>query len=235
MPKPKRNLQEVVTVASPELPYSEKLYVGVDQSLVCTSVAFLQRGVLVIHRIRPTCVGAKRLVEIHDKFAILLADKEFTGLAIEGYSMNSKGLLFQLGELGGVLRLVIWRKQSLAIQVPPLSLKKFITGHGIASKTQMIAALSERFNVDIEDDNDADAASLAMAALWYYENPVHPVPSYREGLHLSCSQICGVNPNVIPATELLKDMDRKERLGTFEKRKRGGKEKPKVTRRQIAK
>lgn len=48
---------------------------------------------------------------------------------------------------------------------PPSELKKFTTGKGNANKEAMTAAVKSRWNVDVEDDNEADAVALYFMAL----------------------------------------------------------------------
>lgn len=43
------------------------------------------------------------------------------------------------------------------------SIKKFATGHGHASKESMIQSLADRFNYNVNDDNEADACWVGIA------------------------------------------------------------------------
>ena len=47
----------------------------------------------------------------------------------------------------------------------PTELKKMITGRGDASKQDIMDALAERFDVDVESDDEADAMAVALALI----------------------------------------------------------------------
>lgn len=84
-------------------------------------------------------------------------------VSLEGYAYHSIGRVFELGEIGGVLRLVIFEHQIPFVIVPPATLKKFATHSSGAKKEAMVkAAMAE--GADVEDDNQADAFFLSMIA-----------------------------------------------------------------------
>lgn len=81
---------------------------------------------------------------------------------IEGYSFGSKGCaVTQLAEYGGILRLRLMGEGFKVVEVPPSSLKKFVTGQGNANKIKVVAALVKRYGVEFENDNEYDAYGLA--------------------------------------------------------------------------
>jgi hypothetical protein len=67
-----------------------------------------------------------------------------------------------LGELGGVTRLALYNLKIPYVLVPPATLKKFITGKGNSPKNIMLKEIFKRFAMDFDDDNVADAYSLAQ-------------------------------------------------------------------------
>lgn len=105
-----------------------------------------------------------RLVEIYEETCRWAqACSKLPELAvIEGYSYDSEGRVFQLGEAGGVIRLALVQLEIPYIEVPPSSLKLFVTGDGDASKQHMIDAVSHIYGYETDDDNEADAIGLTM-------------------------------------------------------------------------
>jgi Holliday junction resolvasome RuvABC endonuclease subunit len=80
---------------------------------------------------------------------------------IEGYAMGygqngrQRGK-FDTAELGGCVRLFMYRKGIPMLIVPPNSLKLFATGKGNADKDMMVeAALSSGYSAKKHDDADA--------------------------------------------------------------------------------
>ena len=98
--------------------------------------------------------------------ALLGAISPFKGVdtlvAIEGYSFGSFSGRERLGEWGGVLRLALYRAGFKYVEVPPTSLKKFVTGKGNAKKNTMLMAVYKKWGVECADDNQGDAYSLAQ-------------------------------------------------------------------------
>lgn len=84
-------------------------------------------------------------------------------IVIEGYSFGSKGrATVSLGEFGGVFRswLIANFDQSDVYEVPPKSLKMFVTSNGNAKKVEMVAALAKQYGVTYKTDDEYDALGL---------------------------------------------------------------------------
>lgn len=143
------------------------IFAGLDLSLTGTGVCLMNReripyecGVIDPKKAR----GPARLVLIRDAILRQLGDDPCV-IAVEGYSMGSKGRVFHIGELGGVIRVALMERGNCAVlTVPPAVLKKFATGKGNADKARMIAAAG-LCGFRTHDDNEADAYFLARMAL----------------------------------------------------------------------
>lgn len=112
----------------------------------------------------PKLRGAERLIDLRTKVMTVLLEAKPDLVAIEGYSYDSVGRWFDLGEVGGVLKVELMVNQIPTIVVPPCSLKQFMTGNGQASKKRMMAAVREHLHVVTNNDDLADAASAAHLA-----------------------------------------------------------------------
>lgn len=68
---------------------------------------------------------------------------------IEGYAMAAKGMTFDIGENTGALKVELYKKDYDINVVAPSSIKKFATGKGNASKTNMFENFKKetRFNL----------------------------------------------------------------------------------------
>lgn len=62
---------------------------------------------------------------------------ETTSVFVEGYSMGSKGLIFNLAENCGLLKHKLYKKKVQLYNVPPTVVKKFATGKGNSDKLGM--------------------------------------------------------------------------------------------------
>lgn len=84
-------------------------------------------------------------------------------ILIEGYAFSARGAsVVTMGEFGGVLRYHILKHGAKVIEVPPTTLKKFVTGKGNASKLEVVSKLSSKYQVEFFTDNHADAYGLMM-------------------------------------------------------------------------
>lgn len=100
-----------------------------------------------------------------------LADKVFQFISyadpelilIEGYAFMAKGSsVVTLGEFGGVLRYFLLQHGAPVVEVPPTTLKKFVTGKGNSSKLEVTSKLSSKYQTEFKTDNHADAFGLAQ-------------------------------------------------------------------------
>jgi len=106
-------------------------------------------------------------------------------VVIEGYSYGSKGqAVYQIAELGGIIRFWLYTRRMLTVEITPSTLKKFATGKGNAPKSAMVAAAVRRFHLPEghDDDNEADAYLLWAAAREAYGGPIAKVPADRAAL-----------------------------------------------------
>ena len=129
---------------------SAYLVVGVDLSLNASALvaargdsAYFPQGkgsdLLAVRRMPPQDLrGVERLHAIDEwvlRFVddLLFRDLHPTAFVFEGPGFASK-VAHALGQLHGVVKLSLWRRGFLLGDVPPSTLKKFVTGSGIADK-----------------------------------------------------------------------------------------------------
>lgn len=142
-------------------------YLGIDQSLTGTGVCLVEEdGRFVVMSTVDTddLRGAPRLAYIRDTLTSMVRMFGPVGhAALEGYSMGSINRPFDLGEVGGIVRIVLTDAGVRFNVVPPTVLKLFATGHGHSPKEKMISA-AEAEGVCPKDNNQADAYFLARMA-----------------------------------------------------------------------
>ena len=81
---------------------------------------------------------------------------------IEGYAYGAKGrAVISLGELGGVIRDHIVGIADVTVEVPPSTLKRFVTGRGNSPKMDVVQKLVRKFEREFKTDNLADSFALA--------------------------------------------------------------------------
>lgn len=81
---------------------------------------------------------------------------------IEGYSFGSKFGREAAGELGGYIRMRLWEAGVDLIEVPPSTLKVFVTGSGKAEKNLMLRDVYRRWGYVAECDDMSDAYALSV-------------------------------------------------------------------------
>lgn len=78
--------------------------------------------------------------------------------------------MFHIGELGGVLKTLLWEKGVDYISIPPTTMKLVITGKGnagrglkgAAKKQPIIDALRNQYGLVVNQHDEADAAGLML-------------------------------------------------------------------------
>lgn len=127
------------------------MIVGLDLSLTATGIATPKHvGVLTSRR-----RGMERLDDLRSHIISHVNTGDI--VIIEGYSYASHNQAHQLGELGGVIRHMLWDHGIAYIDVPPATLKKFATGKGSANKSAMGLAAARAGYDGPGDDNAIDA------------------------------------------------------------------------------
>jgi len=166
---------------------------GFDPSLVSSGFAYVDaEGQYRTGRIRTGPLrGAERL-DFIERSVVTIFDgiPDLVLVAYEGYAMGGKtarGRLFDIGELGGVLKLLAWRRGVEVLLVPPTNLKQFATGSGRADKAAVIAAIARTWGYNVPCDDEADAFVLLKMGQAYMA-PRRPRSAIKAKALLGCSR-----------------------------------------------
>jgi len=146
---------------------SEFYYLGFDLSLTGTGVVVLNSHgeVCYVETLKNKLRGMERLQFIRDHTAKILRLFPPETICVEGYAMGSRsGQAFSIGELGGVIKLMLYESDVTPYLVPPTRLKKFIVGGGKAEKDLIMMKVFQRWGWEAGDNNQADAYGLAKLA-----------------------------------------------------------------------
>lgn len=160
-------------------------YLGIDPSLTSTGVAVLTSDNIETFRIIPgKRRGIRRLCWLDEEIMNLIHEVVKPDVTcVEGYSYASVNQAHQVGEWGGLVRLRLWRSGRRHFIVAPGTLKKFATGNGNSSKPAVAVGLFKRWGVERDQDDEVDAAVLAiMAAMKTEMGLVTPTKFQAEAL-----------------------------------------------------
>ncbi len=105
-----------------------------------------------------------RLVHLHKLLNKIIEKFTPNEFAIEDVFLPAKTsprTPISLGELRGVARLCAAEHNIPVFFYPPRKVKLAITGYGNASKEDVIKWVENEFNINVKDDNEADAISIA--------------------------------------------------------------------------
>ena len=144
---------------------SSRIVLGLDPSLNNTGFAYYSDDGLVTGRITVTTLrGVQRLAYVSREFNKILVKSRANLLAIEGYAFGygraAKGRVVDIGELGGILKLIAFRSGVDILIVPPASLKQFATGNGRADKKLIAKSIKQEYGLSFRSDDEADAFVL---------------------------------------------------------------------------
>jgi crossover junction endodeoxyribonuclease RuvC len=95
---------------------------------------------------------------------------------VEGYAFGAKGRgVFGVAELGGILRVMLAERFKSFYEVPPTSLKKFITSKGNVNKSVVLEKVFRKYGIgseQLQDDNQVDAYGLARFGIVWYQKHI---------------------------------------------------------------
>lgn len=169
-----------MTTLKPDTPHfpNYTAFVGLDLSLNGTGIAAVNRqGSLILNQtLKPSKLTSKikgpefrvaRLIEIRNRLdaiilnIILKNSSNNLLFAVEGYTYATANSAHVMGELGGVVRTMLYEHRFDYIEVSPSHVKKYATGAGNAKKEQVIAHVLKRWGLLFSTSDEADAYVLA--------------------------------------------------------------------------
>ena len=163
-----------------------KKVTGLDLAMTATGACHseahaLQGGPLTAcwHLIRPKRVKDQRLGEIEDQVMEYVAGSELVLIELLPPNMKGAGIT---GMVHGVIRHRLQREGIHYGDIGPSSLKKYATGKGGASKTEMSLAAVKRGGVEIANDNECDAWWLWVMANDFLGQPVFSLPKAQRDM-----------------------------------------------------
>lgn len=148
---------------------------GIDQSLTCTGwciVDFVKKKSIKVKKygiIEPKKLrDVERLVFIKDILKGVIQKYKPTDACMEGYAFERRNVMapYQIGELGGVIKVLLKINRITVESINPMTLKKQVAGYGRASKDQMIETAKELSGIkfgqvrETKRDNSTDAFCL---------------------------------------------------------------------------
>lgn len=129
--------------------------------------------------------GVKRLSWLRDQVEEILESYQPHVVMLENYAHGKGNRAHQIGEWGGVLRLLLQDMGRPVVLVAPKSLKVFATGNGSADKPAVVAAMSKVAGRQFRKEGDeADAFALCAMPFALIGAPWFPVTDAQlEKLH----------------------------------------------------
>lgn len=139
--------------------------VGIDQSLNGTGFAYRDGDAVMTGRVDPKKLrGIPRLSYIKRTITEVLdyAHPDIAVMEEYAFSGGGGGRVFHIGEIGGVLKILLWERGIDVIIVGNKTMKRFIAGKGNAEKPEMVAAIKNRFGLIVDSHDEADGCGLML-------------------------------------------------------------------------
>lgn len=144
--------------------------IGVDQSVnhtgfcVLSSKGKIQQLDLI--EPSPKWEDARKFVFLRDTLYsyVRACEGNIVAVAMEDYSYGSINRKFDLGAVGGIVKMLSVDFDIKRYEIAPKQRAKFATGKGSANKEEVKASVYKKFGTKIDDDNLADAYVLAIIA-----------------------------------------------------------------------
>ncbi len=159
-------------------PLRDPMFVGMDPSYNGFGIIVLDKEANIIEQ---KLFGSDSKAEVEDRLMEL--EKEYIfipnivclhSVYLEGPAYASQGaFILQMGALHFMIRLLLKKKGLNYKVIAPGTLKKFVTGKGNAKKDLILLKVYKKWGVEFDNDNLADAYSLARMALEDYNNELH--------------------------------------------------------------
>lgn len=161
-------MPRTVNITRPIRP--EVCFAGFDLSLTASGIVILNsKGeVKERHVIKSKLRGQERLEEILNKIKAIIEPYNIQLVCIEGYAMGGVGRVFDIAELGGIVKFHLYQIKQAFCTPTPTQVKKYATGKGggpNAGKDQVTMHVFKNWGFEAVDNNEADAYVLSRIAL----------------------------------------------------------------------
>lgn len=146
------------------------MYTGLDISLSAAGFANIDISGKITHCVFGTEKKKfkhrwDRIQAFLDFLEKYLIDTQTKYVVIEDYLINpfvtNNDTTQKLTELGACVRYFLYTKKIPFLTVVGSQLKKYATGNGNSKKAVLIKELYKNYDIDVNDDNEADAIYLA--------------------------------------------------------------------------
>ena len=148
------------------------LFLGLDLSLTGSGVYVLDEhgNTVVAECLSTKHYGVERLFFLREKLLAAINTNEITLACLEGAAMHETGRLYDLGNLAGIVMLVLYDKGIPFISAAPLALKKYAGGVGKnTGKMTVMLDVFKNFGIEIRQPDICDAFVLSTIAKDYYK------------------------------------------------------------------
>ena len=148
-------------------------FLGIDPSLSGSGLLIIEDDYTLLSKDKfsTPVKGVERLYHLELKLQEYLdvhSNIEF--VCIEGPALRETGRIFDLGQWAGILYLTLYKISIPFIIVAPLQLKKYVSLIGKnKGKNVVMLDIYKYFNIEIRDDDLADAYVLARIAHDYHK------------------------------------------------------------------
>lgn len=142
---------------------------GIDLALGHSGVIVIDANKKVMHQaiIRPKETNIRRLYVIKDAVLNIINRFKPNIVVLEGYAFNKPFRAHQMGEIGGIIRLLTYLHNIPLLVIPPKRVKIFACGTGRATKEEIIKGVYYNWGLEFTDSDLADAYVLALMGLYY--------------------------------------------------------------------
>lgn len=148
------------------------MIIGIDASLTNTGIVeVLPNGGIESSTVwSPKVKGVERLDWFRQQFTSFFKRKDRTEniecVVLEGYAYAAfVGRAFDIGELGGLIKLCVYDTKCPLYIVTPTQLKKYITGKGKGPKDQVFHSACTKWTYEFQTTHEAEAYGLARIGL----------------------------------------------------------------------
>jgi len=161
-------MPRTVNTSRPTRP--EVCFAGFDLSLTASGIIVLNsKGeVKERHVIKSKLKGQERLEEILNRIKAIIEPYNIQLVCVEGYAMGGMGRVFDIAELGGIVKFHLYQSKQTFLTPTPTQVKKYATGKGggpNAGKDQVTMHVFKNWYFEAVDNNEADSYVLARISL----------------------------------------------------------------------